>query len=119
MRVRLEHRLAEIGVAHVAGQERHARRSGLTGVAEQFAHSVRAQRELPVAGRRLDAELTHHGGHIAASRLQRRVGALQRVATVQQQQHALGSRARPAPPLTTVAMRSMPPTRPYVRASAS
>jgi hypothetical protein len=61
----------EIGVAHVAGQERHARRSRLTDLAEQLADAVRAQRELPVSGGGLDAELAHDGGHVAAARLQR------------------------------------------------
>jgi hypothetical protein len=83
-----EHRLLKIGVADVAGKERNARGAGLVQSAEQLLDTLSTQRELPVTRRRLHAERLQDGDHVGAAGLQRGVGALQRVAAIEQQ-HAL------------------------------
>ena len=86
----VEHRLGEVGVAHVAGEERQARRARTVHVAEQLGDAAGAQRELPMAGGRLHAQRLQHADHVGALGRERRERALQRVAAVEQQ-HALGA----------------------------
>ncbi len=84
-----EYRLLEVGVAHVAGKKREPRRARSIDAAEQLGDALSAQRELPMSGGGLDAQLLQHGDHVPALGLERRVGALQRIAAVEQQ-HPLG-----------------------------
>jgi hypothetical protein len=88
-----EYRLGEVGVAHVAGEERQTRRARTTSVAEQLGDAVRAQRELPMAGGRLHAQRLQDADHIAAPGRKRRERALQGVAAVEPAAHGR-SRAR-------------------------
>ncbi len=52
----VEHGLGEVGIAHVAGEERHAGGAGTIHAAEQLGDAAGAQRELPMAGGRLHAQ---------------------------------------------------------------
>ena len=56
---------------------------------KELGDALGAQRELPMSRGRFDAELLQHGNHVGALGGERSVGALQRIATVEQQ-HALG-----------------------------
>jgi hypothetical protein len=81
-RVRREHRVAEIGGAHVLGEELDS--SGKI-LRHDLLHPLGAERELPVAGHHVDAEELAGVDHVLALRPQRRRRSLPRVAAVEKE----------------------------------
>ena len=86
----MKHRLVEVGVAHIVGEEAQARGARPVAITKQLGHSLGAERELPMAGGGVDAQRLHHRDHVGALGMERRKGALQRIPAVEQQ-HAIGA----------------------------